>query len=186
MRVDKRRCQHCSCAIERRANERPSEYKRRTYCSVQCLGQAKASKRMDRFWSRVDKRGRDECWPWMGRRSDHGYGQFATSDKQYRAHRFALESSGVIVPSEAIVMHSCDNPPCCNPAHLSVGTHAQNNADMMAKGRWKHPRGSSKLAPSDVLAIRASNDPLRTLAERFGVSRATVCRARSGKQWSHL
>jgi hypothetical protein len=75
----------------------------------------------------------DDCWEWRGNRNNRGYGKLG---KIY-AHRVAYELASGPIPSGLEVMHSCDNPPCCNPAHLSVGTHADNMQDMARKGR--HP-----------------------------------------------
>jgi hypothetical protein len=78
-----------------------------------------------------------------------GYGQFWMHDKRIIAHRYAYElAHGLIVAKdgeEVLVMHSCDNPPCCNPAHLSVGTDLDNIHDMLAKGRagWQKKRAAN-------------------------------------------
>ena len=181
MRVDTRLCAHCGTVLVRRMNERRGEYLRRVFCSVQCIGKAKASHRASRFWSKVDRRRSEECWPWTGRRSDRGYGQFATSEKNIRAHRYALELSGVMVPADSVVMHVCDNPPCCNPAHLRVGTALDNNRDMVAKGRAVRLRGAAnhntKLTTEQRAAVKArKGERLAIIAKDYGVSRATICR----------
>jgi hypothetical protein len=90
------------------------------------------------FWDQVDRRGPAECWPWKGKRqSGGGYGMVG---HQY-AHRIALEIGlgRPLDPSEWS-LHSCDNPPCVNPRHLSLGDVTANNRDMYAKGRDKRPR----------------------------------------------
>jgi hypothetical protein len=96
----------------------------------------------EKFWRQVDKSGGpDACWPWTGLRQGHrgGYGKFyVSSRKPVRAHRYAVELvEGHSVPYDLVVMHLCDNPPCCNPAHLRVATQRENHDDMIAKGR--HP-----------------------------------------------
>lgn len=177
MKVDSRLCTYCGCAIIRRANERPNEYARRVFCGVKCLGQAKAAKRLERFMAKIDKRAPDECWPWTGYRKATGYGEFSTSEKRYLAHRLALRFSGVDVQPGAVVMHSCDNPPCCNPAHLSVGTAADNNRDMVAKGRNRHVCSTAKLTPEQRnVIISRRGEPLPKLAAEFGVAKSTICR----------
>lgn len=181
MRVDTHLCAHCGQAMTRRANERPSAFSRRLFCSVQCIGQSQAAGRAERFWNKVDRRGPDKCWPWLGRCSDRGYGQYATSEKNYRAHRLALELSGTPVPQDRLIMHSCDNPPCCNPAHLSVGTYLDNNRDMVAKGRDRRLSGpdnpNTKLTEADKAAIvLRRGEPLGLIAADYAVAKSTICR----------
>lgn len=83
------------------------------------------------------------CWEWNGARSDKGYGSFRAGSKTYLAHRISYElHTGDFLVSDKIhgdvVMHSCDNPPCVNPAHLSKGTQQDNISDMISKDRYKN------------------------------------------------
>lgn len=89
-----------------------------------------------RFWPKVDVQGLDECWPWLGGVND-GYGLAYIGDNKHKAaHRLAFELWwSVTLPSWLHVLHTCDNPPCCNPAHLWLGTNADNVRDRDAKGR---------------------------------------------------
>jgi hypothetical protein len=85
------------------------------------------------FWLRVDSSSADGCWEWTGRRVDE-YGQFDIFGSSWKAHRFAwMLTNGD--PGDLCVCHSCDNPPCCNPAHLFLGTKQDNAMDMVDKGR---------------------------------------------------
>lgn len=97
---------------------------------------------VDRFWSKVDKRGPDECWPWTGARSVTGYGMLSVPGLQapVQAHRVACGLATGSVQDGRYVCHSCDNPGCCNPAHLWIGTHRENMHDMHAKGRNRNGR----------------------------------------------
>lgn len=88
-----------------------------------------------RFLSRVETRGHDECWEWKGYRDKNGYGALYINESNHRSHRVALAISGVAIPSGMCVCHTCDNPPCCNPAHLFLGTNLDNRRDMIKKGR---------------------------------------------------
>jgi len=92
--------------------------------------------RSERFWSYVDKRGDDQCWPWMGGVSSDGYGSFKLASYcTVTASRVALISSTQTEPAGLHVLHRCDNPRCCNPGHLRFGSIAQNMQDKVAKGR---------------------------------------------------
>lgn len=132
----------------------------------------------DRFWSKVDRRGPDECWPWQERsRNEHGYGIFhvGAMGKVQKAHRVAYElATGVKLTPEVKIRHSCDNPPCCNPAHLLPGTQADNLADMHRRGRRRYTRRL------DHDAIRAAVGTQQQIAARFGCSQAMVAKIKSG------
>jgi len=136
----------------------------------------------DRFWTKVDKSG--ECWTWTAHRTDKGYGVLggARDGKNAPAHRVSWELANGLIPDGLWVLHSCDNPPCVNPAHLFLGSAADNTADMMAKGR-NRARPRTKLTWADVRAIRDSVLPLRQLVASFGVTKEQIYRIRSGAQW---
>lgn len=101
-----------------------------------------------RFWPKVDVRTPDECWEWKACRNTHGYGRVSgkkIGGKKHRlgAHRVAwMLANGADSTWGLHVLHKCDNPPCCNPDHLFLGTQADNMADMTAKGRDAAARGT--------------------------------------------
>lgn len=89
-----------------------------------------------KFWSKVDKRGPDECWPWTGAKSPRGYGRFSVNSKYRVATQISWEiENGAPFPIERMACHSCDNPPCVNPKHLWPGTNKENMQDASKKGR---------------------------------------------------
>lgn len=90
------------------------------------------AERIARFWARVDRRGPDDCWPFMGAR---GYGAFVAGTIRLTASRVAWCLANQAEMGAMLACHSCDNPCCCNPSHIWPGTHAENNKDTALKGR---------------------------------------------------
>lgn len=131
----------------------------------------------ERFWAFVEKT--DTCWLWRGMLRGEGYGGLRYERKENYAHRVAWElANGRPVPVGLVVMHSCDNRICCRPEHLSVGTFAENSADMVRKKRQARAEraGSTKLTREIVSAIRvtapmakAAGYAERDLARIYGV-----------------
>lgn len=102
--------------------------------------------RIEAFWSRVDRSGGvGLCWPWQGGQ-EGGYGRLRWGNRHRMAHVMAwVLTHGEPPPDKPCVLHNCpagDNPLCCNPLHLWVGTRAENNADCRAKGRHNCGRGA--------------------------------------------
>lgn len=89
------------------------------------------------FWTKVEKRDVSACWPWKGSVMGEGYGRY----RQAYTHRLAWMLANGPIPAGLFVLHKCDNPPCCNPDHLFLGTQADNVRDRDAKGRHWVPSG---------------------------------------------
>jgi hypothetical protein len=105
-----------------------------------------SEKEQTRFWSKVDRRGPDECWPWRACILRSGYGYFTQerTRKGLRAHRVALMLSLGRDIGNLLACHTCDNRRCCNPAHLWPGTSSENRLDASAKGRLPAQRARPK------------------------------------------
>lgn len=170
------------------------------YCTRACAyaDEDRMPKRppLERFWELVDRRGPDDCWPWLGRPChEFGYGGFYLDGRSTSAHRASYILNKGPIPRGLCVCHSCDNPGCVNPEHLFAGPQLANVRDMDAKGRRKiggatklvgslHPR--SKLVAEQVLQIRADTRPGRLVAAEFGVSQSLVQSIRNGRTWKHI
>lgn len=137
-----------------------------------------------KFWSKVDVRGPDECWPWIAKAKvseEWPYGLVGIGQRGHRSTRTASDVAYELsrreeVPAGKCVMHTCDRPQCVNPAHLVVGTHADNKQDSFAKGRSKRLQGVALAAAAKTECIRGhplSGANLRI--DRNGTKR--TCRA---------
>lgn len=135
----------------------------------------------------------DECWPWLGTRTSDDYGVFSIFDghgirERWATHRMSWVLANGIIPDGLWVLHRCDNPPCINPAHLFLGTPADNSADMVAKNRGARGEraGVAKLTAEQVLAIRADPRPDAVIARSYDLSHVTVNGIKRGLHWRHL
>lgn len=141
--------------------------------------------RTARVMARVDIGGPDECWEWTGHRLPSGYGTYSTGMFGTRlAARIVWTLLRGPIPDGKLICHHCDNPPCVNPAHLFVGTMADNMRDMALKGRQV-----SKLSEVDVIEIRrllAQGVKKRPLARWYGVSQRAVQFIADGLTWRHV
>ena len=140
---------------------------------------------MKRFWSKVEKRGHDECWLWMAARKPSGYGNFTYQSRTVGAHVVAFELVNGPVPQGAYVCHACDNPSCVNPSHLFVGEPSDNSRDMVAKGRMKRRHASgdahwlTKLTTEKLELARERRKlghSYRSIAKDLGVSHSQLLR----------
>jgi hypothetical protein len=143
----------------------------------------------ERFWSKVDVSNPDGCWPWTDSLTPDGYGRFSVGSKETQtklaAHRVAKTlSMGEDIPDGKIVMHMCDNPPCCNPDHLGVATHQENMDDMVSKKRSVRSFGRAKLDWETVDCILTYQQVTGVQwAEMLGVSKGTISEIRNRKIW---
>lgn len=146
------------------------------------------------FWKKVDTRSPNECWEWKGPMRPKGYGSFTTGLK-YGLSSIASRVAWQLTngdPGDLVVCHSCDNPACCNPSHMWLGTRADNNKDMDHKGRARRPaikgeaNAKAKLTNEDVVAILKDPKGATALGRYYGVNRNTIMRIRNGSGWKHI
>lgn len=143
------------------------------------------------FWFHVTPGAPDACWEWQGTKNNCGYGLASFGGGYRMAHRLSYELHYGPIPAGLCVCHTCDNRACVNPAHLWLGTCAENHADKWAKGRGVRltgeRSGSSKLTWDDVRAIRhlyaLGGHSHRSLGRQFGVSGPAICAIVNGKTW---
>lgn len=141
-----------------------------------------------RFWSKIDRRADAACWPWTGSIVG-GYGTFRFDGKTRKAHRVAFFLAHGRWPLND-GLHSCDNPRCCNVAHIWDGTHQDNMADMKAKGRARSVRGSqnknAKLTEDDVRAILRDPRPRLEVMQTYGIGSSALHAIYRGQTWKHV
>lgn len=152
---------------------------------------------IDRFWGYVDKsNGPNACWPWTGGTAKKGYGNFkVASYVTIRASRFAYAVTNKRDPGKLFTCHTCDNPPCCNPAHLWLGDTKANSHDMVKKGRSNtgpqdgQNNGNAKLTAEEVAEIKRfifAGMNNKVIGEIFEITHSLVSRIRLGKSWGDV
>jgi len=143
-----------------------------------------------RFWAKVDRGLPDECWPWIGAKTPRGYGVLWGNEdgNALRAHRLSYQLNVGVITDGLFVCHRCDNPPCVNPAHLYLGTHDDNMADKIARGRCASGErsGGAKFTDEQVREVRlihARGGITRSaLAKRFGISPSQMTNILNNRQ----
>lgn len=158
-----------------------------------------------RFWPRVAIGRPTECWLWKGKtykpqNKQLGYGRVDGSGPYTYAHRVAWILTHGDIPEGLVVRHQCDKILCCNPAHMLIGTDADNSADMVARGRhvFGERARTAKLTDDDVRAIRASytsesrrdgriyRSNAKELAAKYGVTVGAITCIVNGSTWKHV
>ena len=149
----------------------------------------------NRFWSKVDRRGPTECWPWKAMTDPRGYGRINAGGrgKPLLAHRVSWALAFGPPPNDLHVCHHCDNPPCVNPRHLFLGDDRANMRDCSSKGRIKVPRLSGEQHPRAKLTERLVTE-IRSMrrqcsavavAKQYGVCENTIRAVWRGITWTH-
>ena len=151
--------------------KRLAEYRQR-YAHLSIL---EAVTNVDRFWSRVDVAEQNKCWNWKGAKTDKQYGVYAPlPGVLLRAHRVAYALHNGSIDDSMFVCHRCDNPSCCNPHHLFLGTPKDNATDMAQKGRAVQATGeanpTAKLTKDQVRSIYQDPRTNREIAADYKIS----------------
>lgn len=151
-----------------------------------------------RFWSKVASSDLLTCWEWTASRGPdipgRNYGKFGVDGGARFAHRVAWVLTHGPIPEGMDVLHRCDNPPCCNPSHLFLGTHTDNMRDRSAKGRRRSTIGDANpkaiLNERDVLEIRArwraGERPAAAIAADYPVTKENVYAIVFYHSWKHV
>ena len=145
-----------------------------------------------RFWAKVDRRGDNECWPWLGWKTKKGYGGFDVWPKTIRAHGYAFALARGVVPEGYNLDHVCGNPACVNPRHLEPVTPLENiqrgraRARQAAQAKGIPATHNAKLTKEQAIAIRTDPRGYRRLAKVYGVCRETIRDVRLRKIYAHL
>ena len=171
----------------------------RKYGSPVALGRKASDFRgmnsIERFNEMVEVDHETGCWEWQGGKDKDGYGVFRgnTDDgvMYNRAHRFSIAYFKDEHPSEGEnVMHTCDNPSCCNPNHLEIGTVADNQRDKIKKGRASFQIGkhkpAAKITEDIVIKIRADNRLQKEIASEYGLKQTTISDIKRRRSWAHV
>ena len=154
----------------------------------------------ERLWSKIDKRGPDECWEWVAKERVSGYGKIGVGGRgrgSTLAHRAVWEELHGPIPDDGswhgrVILHTCDNRLCCNPAHLRIGSQADNVRDMDAKRRRRtvsaqgEAHHNAKLSEDDVRAIRKATGSYPEIAKHYGVSSKMIGYIKRGQSWRHV
>lgn len=164
-----------------------SRHKNVTHCSIDCYAAKKRQTGLrERLYRSIQKT--DYCWLWTGSINHNGYGRLAIGGKSFLAHRLVYQlETGEDISGKVVRHFVCDNPPCCNPAHLKSGSMYDNAQDMVNRSRHAHGETSyAKLTAIQVLAIREDQRAKQEIADDYKVARKTISHIKNKSTWKHL
>ena len=137
----------------------------------------------------------NKCLLWQGQKSQNGYGWYSYKGKLLKTHRLVAQELIANLENKPWVLHSCDNPPCCNPDHLRWGTPKENALDRDSKNRGKVPdnRGSkaggailNEQAVFEIKMLLSKKIKAKDIAILYGVSQVTISNIKRGHRWAHV
>lgn len=135
----------------------------------------------------------NNCWEWLRSFKKEGYGNAWWNNKNEIAHRLSWICYQGHIPNELNVLHKCDNRKCINPDHLFLGTSLDNNRDRKRKGRNANTKGErnpfaklTEIQVRDILNRLNNREKGRHIAKLYNVSEDTICKIKTGKNWSYL
>jgi len=153
-------------------------------------------KTIDRFWSKVDIKDKDECWNWNAAMRPNGYGQFSVNKYPHKSHRISYILTYGEIPDGKVICHNCANRRCVNPFHLRADTQKENIREARRLGAYqniKQVKGtecpSSKLSEKDVIEIKkllSTKISQWDIARLFNVRQCTISDIKLNKTWKHL
>lgn len=161
------------------------------YCSYECMHKGRYPHPEKRFWEQVEKRGPDDCWNWTGCKRN-GYGVLFANGRSQLSHRFSYELKYGLIPDGLLGCHKCDNPSCCNPDHIFLGTSAENTRDAKEKKRMPYGENhhNAKLTLADVRQIRSDyatcSISYSSLAKKYKVSKQLIYLIVKRKAWKDV
>jgi hypothetical protein len=186
----------CACGCGKETRLAPGTVRRKGWVKGQPMrflrGHGRSRPVAQRFWEKVD-----ECWPWQASKCNYGYGQLEVNGRPMRSNRLTYELTHGSIPDELEALHTCNNPPCCNPAHIYAGTQTDNMQDAKKAGRLHkfalkpgtaYPR--AKLDDDKVRFIRsayaAGTVTLKQLGMQFNVTEQMIWLVVHRKKWQHV
>ena len=188
---------YCHCGCGRKTNIAKKSCTAKGYVKGEpmrfCHGHQKLPTTEERFWTKVKKT--DGCWNWIGTKNATGYGIIGINGKNHLAHRYSYKLHIGKIPIGMSILHHCDVPACVNPAHIFIGTQADNMADMAQKGRANGgpPSGEGndnvKLTETKVRAIfndRENGMSFRSIGKKYSISHTQAWRILNGESWAHI
>lgn len=190
-------CKHCGKQFEPSYGQQLKGF---GFCTKSCATtytnnhrEYKKKPLADRFWAKVSKTDDDDsCWMWTSATQESGHGIIGINGENHGAHRVAWELQCGPITDGLYVCHKCDVPGCVRGSHLFLGTHQDNMADMVSKGRSHlgEAHGIAKMTNEKVISMRAKyatgQYSQHKLAEEFGIHVMTVNSIVRRKTWKHI